>query len=290
MNAGRNGDTARQDHEPRCILVGTTAREGFTETPALTYAIKLATQCNATLSLYVFAPLPEQPWPMPADYPAAWSAQETERLAGLMSSTTHAASALIARAGVELVAEGAHLDFEPRDARFVQLARVNDIAVLDAAARTDSTQRMLVENALFDSGRSVMVIPRQGGNPRPKRIAIGWDGSARSARAVKDALPLLISAETVIAVTVTGEKDLSRMAPGADLAMYLSRYGVDCKLANLAGARGKVGSRLELFVAEEEIDMIVMGAFVHSRFREAVLGGVTRDLLDNPPVAVFLAH
>jgi len=78
----------------------------------------------------------------------------TSITAGLMSSTTRAASALIARAGLELVAEGAHLDFEPRDVRFVQLARVNDIVVLDAAGETDSAQRMLIENALFESGRS----------------------------------------------------------------------------------------------------------------------------------------
>jgi nucleotide-binding universal stress UspA family protein len=121
-------------------------------------------------------------------------------------------------------------------------------------------------------------------------VAIAWDGSAASARAVKDALPLLSGAETVVAVTVEGEKDLSGMAPGAELAAYLACHGVDCKLATLVANYRDVGERLRLFVAEEAIEMIVMGAFVHSRLRQTLLGGVTQSLLDRPPVPLFLAH
>jgi nucleotide-binding universal stress UspA family protein len=81
------------------------------------------------------------------------------------------------------------------------------------------------------------------------------------------------------------------MAPGADLATYLTRHGIEaCKLATLTARRADVGARLRLFVREEEIDMIVMGAFVHSRFRQAVLGGVTRSMLDETPVPLFMSH
>lgn len=80
------------------------------------------------------------------------------------------------------------------------------------------------------------------------------------------------------------------MAPGADLATYLARHGVDCKLATLATKAGDVAERLRLFVAEEDMEMVVMGAFVHSRSREEILGGVTQSLLDQPPVSLFLAH
>ena len=81
------------------------------------------------------------------------------------------------------------------------------------------------------------------------------------------------------------------MAPGADLDIWLARRGVrDPKLASLTAKRGDVAESLRLFVAEEDIDTIVMGAFVHSRFREAILGGVTRSLLDDAPVPLFMAH
>ena len=101
----------------------------------------------------------------------------------------------------------------------------------------------------------------------------------------------LRTADLVVAVTISGEKDLSRMAPGADLDIYLARHGVrDPKLATLIAKRADAAARLRLFVAEEDIEMIVMGAYAHSRFREAVLGGVTRSMLDDASVPLFLAH
>jgi nucleotide-binding universal stress UspA family protein len=275
----------------RCILVGIEAAPEFVETPALEYAISLAADCEASLSLYVFAPPPSAPWPVTTGSASAWLEHETERLEQQTAATTRAASKLVSQAGVNLVAEHANALFEPRDARFVQLARVHDVVILDAADAADSAGRRVIEDMLFDSGRPVVVISRFAGNVTPRRIAIAWDGSARAARAVKDALPFLIGADLVVAVTITGEKDLSRMAPGADLASYLARHGItNCKLATLAGAGGDVAARLRLFVAEEDVEMIVMGAFVHSRFREAVLGGVTRSMLDDTPVPLFLSH
>jgi nucleotide-binding universal stress UspA family protein len=205
-------------------------------------------------------------------------------------ATLQAASEVAAKAGVQLVSEHAASPFERRSERFAQLARVNDLTILGAADAADALARSDIENAVFDSGRPVLIIPPRGGKIAPRRIAIAWDGSARAARAVKDAIGFLKAAQTVVAVTVTGEKDLSRMAPGADLAIYLARHGIECKIATLAGAQRDVGARIRLFVAEEDFDMIVMGAFVHSRFREAVLGGATRSLLDDCPVPLLLSH
>jgi len=274
----------------RSVLVGIVAKADFTETPALTYAIDLAANCGASLTLYVFAPhsIPSLAATVTL---SAWAEHELEKCRTMISATTLAASELVSGARVDLVAEQTKSPFEPRSERFVHLARTHDIAILDAALDTDLEGHSLIEDALFDSGRAVVVVPRNGGNAAPRRIAVAWDGSARAARAVKEALPFLATADLVVLVTITGEKDLSRMAPGADLAAYLSRHGVkDCKLATLAGAGGDVAARIRLFIAEEDIEMIVMGAFVHSRFREAILGGVTRSLLDGSPVPLLLAH
>jgi nucleotide-binding universal stress UspA family protein len=275
----------------RCLLIGIGATPAFVETPALEYAMSLAADCGASLSLYVLAPSPSALLPITAESASVWLENETERLEQQTAATTRAASKLVAQAGIDLVAEHPNAQFETRDARFVQLARVNDLAVLDAADAAGSAGHRVIEDVLFDSGRPVLVVPQFAGNASPRRIAIAWDGSARAARAVKDALPFLIAADLVVAVTITGEKDLSRMAPGADLATYLARHGIkNCKLATLAGTDRDVAARLRLFVAEEDVEMIVMGAFVHSRFREAVLGGVTRSMLDDAPVPLFLSH
>ena len=265
---------------PSCILVGIPSQAKFAETAALQYATELAAGCKASLSLCVFPPGIQQ-------RRASASAAGDEQGPKLASLTLDGASRFISQAGVDLVAQ-----HSPSDARtrFAQLARVHDVTVLDTA-KSSSPGRAAIEDALFDSGRPVLVIPPQGGKPAPRRIAIAWDGSARVARAVNDALMFLRSAELVVAVTISGEKDLSRMAPIADLDIYLVKHGVeDPKLATLTAKRADVAARLRLFVAEEDIEMIVMGAFVHSRFREAVLGGVTRSMLDDAPVPLFLAH
>lgn len=173
----------------------------------------------------------------------------------------------------------------------MRLARVNDVTILDAAGAGDNVQAAAIEDVLFDSGRPILVIPQTGGEAAPRRIAIAWDGSARSARAVADALPFLQQAEAVFVLTVTGEKDLSRMAPGADLSTHLVQHGVyEPRMETLSAIEGDVAARLRKFARDESIDMLVMGAFVHSRFRQAILGGVTRSLLDEVPVPLFMAH
>jgi len=274
----------------RSILVGIPSDGVWTQTQALASAIALAQTTDSTISLYVFAPHLSAPFPMSAATASVWLAQETERLEKSTSSVTHEASKAVAGAGLNVVAEHASSPFDSRSGRFVQLARVHDLAILDAAEISDPSQRTVIEDVLFDSGCPLLLVPRDGGAVRPERIAIAWDGSARSARAVKDALPVLVRAETVMAVTVEGEKDLSRMAPGADLAIFLARHGIECKLATLVAEAGDVAERLRSFLASEGMEMIVMGAFVHSRFRQAILGGVTRSLLERPPVPLFLAH
>ena len=287
-------DVKRPDpiHEPfRCILVGISSEGEAKATPALHQAIDLAKAEKAALSLYVFAPRLREPSPMSGVAASTWLAEESERLEKFTSEATRRrALDIVGQAGLDVVSEHPHSPFESRSGRFVQLARVHDLTILDAADISDTPQRTIIEDVLFDSGRPALLIPSHSGTVRPRRIAIAWDGSARSARAVKDALPLLAFAEAVVAVTVEGEKDLSRMAPGADLASYLARHGVECKLATLAAEARDAAQRLRLFITDEDMDMIVMGAFVHSRFQQAILGGFTRSLIDEPPVPLFMAH
>lgn len=276
--------------EMRCLLLGIPAQETFVETSVFAYAARLAAICDADLSVYVLPPPLLQPFPLTAGTSAIWLAQENERLERQVAATLKGASAALSRAGVEPIIEFAHSPFEARHERFLQLARVHDLTLLGSADQSDHLGRRAIEDVIFDSGRPVLVIPGRGAKPPPQRVAIAWDGSARAARAVKDALGLLAEAEQVVAVTVSGEKDLSRMAPASDLAGYLAQHGVVCKVLTLAGKRKDVGARMRLFAAEEDIDLIVMGAFMRSRFREAILGGVTRSLLDDCPVPLLLAH
>src|SRR5690606_4203296 len=275
----------------KCILAGVAAKDDFSATPALEFAISLAKGHGACVTVCALPPAFYLPVTRTGGSASAILKSEIERLEEINRRTARRASEIVCKAGVPCIAEHTLSPIEPRTGRLVRRARVNDVTILDAAEPEDKAQRDTIENVLFDSGRPALVIPRTGGNAEPRRIAIAWDGSARAARAAADALPFLDRADSVFVVTVTGEKDLSRMAPGSDLATYLLRHGVcEPRLETLSAVDGDAAARLRKFVRDESVDMIVMGAFVHSRFRQAILGGVTRSLLDEVPAPLFMAH
>ncbi|MDV6228184.1 universal stress protein [Nitratireductor aquimarinus] len=277
--------------KPKCILVGLEASEGFTSTPALDYAVALAAHHGSCLTVCALPPSIYLPISRTGGGLASIVKKELDALEATTRETAKAAARLAAGAGVECVTEQSLSRLEPRSARLARLARVNDLCVLDAPGEGSDMKSDVVEDVLFDSGRPALLVPQAGGNPAPRRVAVAWDGSARAARAVDDALSFLQEAEQVFIVSVTGEKDLSRMAPGADLAAYLVRHGVnDPQIETLTAIDGDVTARLNAFLSAEQVELMVMGAFVHSRFREAVLGGVTRTMLQSAPAPLLLAH
>ncbi|MCR4268327.1 universal stress protein [Nitratireductor sp. ZSWI3] len=277
--------------QPKCILLGLEARDPFAITPALDYAVALARRFEACLTVCALPPQVYLPVSRVGGPGAGLIRQEIEAMEKTTVETARAAGRVAGAAGVECITEQALSRLERRAAHLARLARVNDLCIMDAPGEDDAAQAGAVEEVLFDSGRPVLLVPASGGDPAPRHVAIAWDGSARAARAVDDSLSFLQGAERVYIVSVTGEKDLSRMAPGADLAAYLVRHGVaGAALEMLAAPDGDIAARINAFIAAEGIGLLVMGAFVHSRFREAVLGGVTRSMLNAAPAPLLLAH
>ncbi|KXF75704.1 hypothetical protein ATN84_17135 [Paramesorhizobium deserti] len=275
----------------KSILVGIAARENFSATPALTFAITLAKQHGACLTVCTLPSAFYLPITRTGGSVSAILKSEIQRHEEITRQSASSTREIVSKAGVSCTTEHTLSPLEPRTGRLVRLARVNDVTILDAAAIDDNAQRIAIEDVIFDSGRPILIIPKTGGNAVPQRIAIAWDGSARSARAVADALPFLKQAAAIFVITVTGEKDLSRMAPGADLCTYLLQHGVcEPHIEMLSAIEGDAAARLRKLVIDESVDMMVMGAFVHSRFRQAILGGVTQSLLDDVPVPLFMAH
>lgn len=148
----------------------------------------------------------------------------------------------------------------------------------------------LMEAALFDVGRPVIVVPRNHPQFRCRKVMVAWDGSLRAVRAVADALPLLQAANDVHVLCVEGEKDLSQEASGAGLVKHFSRHGIRAILNGIKCENGDVAETLRAQCAATDADMIVMGAYGHSRLRQWILGGVTSSLLRLSPVPLFLSH
>ncbi|MCS0501024.1 universal stress protein [Ancylobacter mangrovi] len=173
------------------------------------------------------------------------------------------------------------------------MARLYDLAIVNQSdADRMGAEEVITEAVLFDSGRPVIIVPRSQSKPfSAKRVLVAWDGGRAAARAVSEARPLLVHADLVEAVVVETGKKKANALPGADLARHLARHEKTVELRSLVPASGEnVVDVLLKEVAARDIDMVIMGGYGHSRLREFVLGGVTRDVLDRMTVPVFLAH
>ena len=150
----------------------------------------------------------------------------------------------------------------------------------------------VVEGALFEGSVPVLVLPETGmPAATPNRIVVGWNESAEALHAVRAAMPLLIAAEAVHVVVIDPPTHgPNRSDPGGLLAQFLARHEVKAEIDVLSKTMPRMSDVLMRHVSDVEADMIVMGAYGHSRFREAILGGATRNMLETAGVPVFMAH
>lgn len=156
---------------------------------------------------------------------------------------------------------------------------------------------VLVEAALFQGRTPVLVVPVTGlpavlGTPTlGQEIVVAWNDSAEALIAIRAALPMLCAAKNVtIAIIEPSSQSADRSDPGGALSQMLARHGVHVDVAVLAKTLPRVADVLNRLVRDRAADLLVMGAYGHSRFREAVMGGATRDMLELAEVPVFMAH
>lgn len=154
------------------------------------------------------------------------------------------------------------------------------------------SDEVVAEAVLFDSGRALLLVPIHQQKPySARRILVAWDGSRTSARAVAEARPLLARADLIDLVIVQTARGKAKDLDGADIAQHLSRIGKTVELHRLPTGSGESVADVVLKeVAARNIDLVVMGGYGHSRLREFVLGGVTRDILERMTVPVLMAH
>jgi nucleotide-binding universal stress UspA family protein len=149
--------------------------------------------------------------------------------------------------------------------------------------------RALIEAALFETGRPVLVVPYAAApSSGMKHALIAWNGSREAARAVHDALPLLALMEQVTVLVV--EPTAQDHEPGADIARHLARHGLNVTVQRAVAPDISVGDVILNTIAEQSADLLVMGGYGHSRLREFMLGGATRSLLGAMTAPVLMAH
>lgn len=171
-------------------------------------------------------------------------------------------------------------------------ARLRDLTILPFGEEATLDQ-YVAENVIFGSGRPTIVLPEAPRLQRPislEVVGVAWDFSRPAARAMADALPILKRAKTVRVVTVTQEKSIATKRSGADLATHLAFHGINVVLDEEASAGRTVGQVLCDYASAKGLDLLVMGAFGHSRLRDFVLGGATKTIIAHPPLPVLLSH
>jgi nucleotide-binding universal stress UspA family protein len=171
----------------------------------------------------------------------------------------------------------------------VDYARLRDLTIMPVPASYD---QWYAETVIFASGRPTLVLPTAS-RSRPFElgtVAVAWDFSRAAARAISDALPILEKAKHVRVVTVVNEKVLDTKHSAEELAKNLARHGIDVVLDKLDAGGKPIGQILEGYVLSNGVDLLAMGAYGHSRWREFVLGGATKSLLSRPPLPILFSH
>ncbi|CAJ0772647.1 MAG: universal stress protein [Ralstonia sp.] len=176
-------------------------------------------------------------------------------------------------------------------------ARETDLLVVGQRNHDDPDEFIagdFVETLILESGRPVLVVPYAGNfTALPKRVLLAWSGGRESARALHDAMPMMTGATVhVLQITSTQPKHWAEETTVGQVARALNARGIHTTVeeADCADSDTAVGELLLSRAADFNADLIVMGAYGHSRLRELVLGGVTRTLLKTMTVPVLMSH
>ena len=175
---------------------------------------------------------------------------------------------------------------------FAESARLVDLSMVPVKP-DDGRSEKIAERLIFESGRPILMCPEESANELPvvfDRVMIAWDHTAPAARAVSDALPLLEDAADVRVVTATDNKTPAEMKSGAALVRHLEEHGINATFETIKIDGSSVGKVFEAYVKKNAIDLLVMGAYRHSRLNEIAWGGATKTVIGRPPCWVMMSR
>jgi len=177
-------------------------------------------------------------------------------------------------------------------ANFARCARLRDLTIVPVRTH-DSQSEKIVERLIFESGRPILMCPEEFVAELPVvfgDVVIAWDHTAPAARAVADALPMLQSAAKVRIVTATDDKTPAELESGAALVSHLAEHGIKATFEMVKIDGSSVGKVFEAYVRANAVDLLIMGAYRHSRLNEIVWGGATKTIIGRPPCWVMMSR
>jgi nucleotide-binding universal stress UspA family protein len=256
------------------------------------YAISIAETFEAHVGAVAFSYEPVIPPTVMGGIPAslidAQRADNEKAATGALAKFDAAAK----RSGVSFESRSISASLAGAADTFGAMARRFDLSVIaQAEPEKIAPEELIVEGALFGSGRPVVVVPYiQKSGVKLDRVMVAWDASRNAARAVADAMPFLAKAGTIDVVIVASERPKSDEIAGADIAHHLARHDLKVDLKRIVATDTDVANTILSHAADTSADFIVMGGYGHSRLREFVLGGATRGILSSMTVPVLMSH
>lgn len=216
--------------------------------------------------------------------------KEIERLA----EETKAVQKRLESTGLSFDVQEIYTEFAWAEEDIAQHALYADLVLVGAqAAGDEQLQRRIIDGALFESPTPILINPRmQTVSSCPKSILLAWDSSQEAARATRQSMEFLKGCDVVHVTLVdpvarsweNGEE------PGSDIAMFLTRHGVKVEVERVASGGRRVDETLRQHAVDIAADMIVMGAYTHPRLQQRLFGGVTRSMLKDSRVPLFLSR
>ena len=255
-------------------------------------AIGLCREINAHLSILVVALLPAPPIGAYATFMSPTWVQEREDDETKLHHRVKLITAIVATSGVSADVDSEYADRSWTVNEIARRARYADVTILGPELRAETDLiAYAVNGTLFESGKPVILVPAAS-KLTLLRILVAWDSCIEASRAVREALGLLVGASDVHVTLVDPEATDARNGPepGADIATFLARHGVKATVDRLPSSGHSIADVLRQHALDISADMIVMGGYGHSRLRERIFGGVTKSMIDEPPLPLFMAR
>ena len=252
------------------------------------YALSVAETFGAHIVGIAFAyPVRAGGVGLPTTFGRAQQAEAQERAESVAAAFDEATR----RAGVSAETRRIEAGIGDVPTRFAHIARRFDLSVIGQfeSGRDHPTKNTIIEAALFESGRPVLIVPFiQKDRLKLDHVMVCWDGSRAAARAVADAMPFLTRSgkASIVVADIQSAKSL----PGADIATHLTRHGVNGTIERFPVSKIDVSNAILSYAADTYPDLIVMGGYGHSRLREFILGGTTRGMLASMTKPTLMSH
>lgn len=234
--------------------------------------------------------------PMVSEYnvvSTAWI-DERQREIETLAQKTLDIRAILDESEISYEVQDVYTEFAWADQDIAERALYADIVLVGRqAARDDQLRKRIIDGALFQAPTPILINRgTQAMNGPWKSVLLAWDSSDEASRAARQSLDLLQQADTVY---VTMVDPVARMRangeePGADIAAYLARHGVKVQVDRIASGGQRADEVLRQHAVDVAADLIVMGAYNHPRWRQTIFGGVTRSMIEESKLPIFMTH